>query len=113
MGKEKLKEKRKWEAVPAGCVMQEAPSRSNVYTSRRPIDVDCRPSPISTASMLGACIPQYGDTRSAAHVCSRLAVGAAALAMGPSRSATCVMQWCSSRSQPMLRLRDEIRCARP
>ena len=36
--------------------------------------------------MLGECIPQYGDISKAAQVCSKLAVGAAALAIIPSRS---------------------------
>lgn len=72
----------------ARSVPEAAQLRSRMWMSLRPMRVDWRPIFTSTASMLGECIPQYGDMSSAAHVCSRLAVCAAALAIIASRSET-------------------------
>lgn len=86
----------------AGSVPEAAQFLRRMSMSFSPILVDCRPILTSTASMLGECMPQYGDMSRAAHVCSRFAVGAAALAIMASRSPTCVRQWWRRRSQPML-----------
>lgn len=72
----------------AKSVPEAAQLRSKMSMSLRPMRVDWRPILTSTASMLGECMPQYGDMRRAAQVCKRFAVGAAALAIMASRSET-------------------------
>ena len=76
----------------AGSVPEAAQFLRRMSMSRSPMRVDCKPILTSTASMLGECMPQYGDMSSAAQVCSRFAVGAAALAIMVSRSLTWVRQ---------------------
>lgn len=72
----------------AKSVPEAAQLRSKMSMSLRPMRVDWRPIFTSTASMLGECMPQYGDMRRAAQVCRRFAVGAAALAIIASKSET-------------------------
>lgn len=88
--------------LPVGSLPEAEQFLKRMSINLRPILVDWSPIFTSTASIFGECMPQYGDISRAAQVCKRLAVGAAALAIIPSKSLMWVRQWCNSLNHPML-----------